>query len=85
MIVRSTMTPIKPDDDRRHHQHGDPDVDADLVRLDGGVAAEHQELAMREVDDLHHAEDDREPDADQRQARHGVKNLDRQERREIQA
>ena len=54
-----------------------------LVGLDRGVAAEHQELAMREVDDLHHAEDDRQPHADQREAGDGVENLDRQERYEI--
>ncbi len=73
------------DDERRDDQHGDPDIDAVLVGLDRGIAAEHQELAMREVDDLHHAEDDRQPHADQREAGDGVKNLDRQERREIHA
>ena len=45
-------------------------------RDDRGIAAEHQELAMREIDDPHHAEDDRQPDADQRQAGDRVKDLD---------
>ena len=38
---------------------------------------------MGEVDDAHHAEDDRQPDADQRQAGYRVKDLDCQESNEI--
>ena len=38
---------------------------------------------MREIDDPHHAEDNRQPDADQRQAGYRVKHLDCQESNEI--
>ena len=34
-------------------------------RPERGVHAEHQELAVREVDDPHDAEDQRQPDRDQ--------------------
>ena len=71
------------DDDRRNDQHRDPDAEAQTIGLDGGITAKHQKLAMREVDDLHHAEDDRQPHADQREAGDGVENLDRQKRYEI--
>jgi len=70
-------------DDRRHHQHRDPDTDALVGRDDRRIAAEHQKFAMREIDDAHHAEDDRQPDADQRQAGDCVKDLDCQESNEI--
>ena len=83
MMVRSTIDADDADDDRRHHQHRDPDADAVAGGDDRGIAAEHQELAMGEIDDPHHAEDDRQPDADQRQAGDGVKHLDRQESNEI--
>ena len=71
------------DHDRRHHQHRQPDADAVVGRDDRGIAAEHQKLAMGEIDDTHHAEDDRQPDADQRQAGDGIKDLDCQESNEI--
>ena len=71
------------DHDRRDHQHRQPDVDAVAGGDDRRIAAEHQELAMREIDDAHHAEDDRQPDADQRQAGDRVKDLDCQESNEI--
>ena len=83
MIGRSTTTPDHADHDRRDHQHREPDVDAAAGRDDRRIAAEHQELAMREIDDAHHAEDDRQPDADQRQAGDRVEDLDRQESNEI--
>ncbi len=70
-------------DQRGDHQHGDPDVDPLLRREDRGIAAEHQEFAMREVDDPHHAEDDGEPDADQGEARDGEKPLDCKEKDQI--
>ena len=38
---------------------------------------------MGEIDDAHHAEDNRQPDADQRQAGYRVKDLDCQESNEI--
>ncbi len=38
---------------------------------------------MREIDDAHHTEDNRQPDADQRQAGYRVKDLDCQESNEI--
>ena len=42
---------------------------------DGGVGAAHDELAMREVDDAHHAEDHREPGRRDHQEREGVAEL----------
>ena len=83
MMARSTTTPISADDERRDDQHRDPDAEAELRRHDGRVAAEHQELAVGEIDDPHHAEDDRQPEADQREAGDRVEDLDRQERDEI--
>jgi hypothetical protein len=71
------------DHDRRHDQHGKPDIDAVACGNDRRIAAEHQEFAMREVDHPHHAEDDRQSDADQRQAGDGVKDLNYQQRNEI--
>src|SRR5258708_40221134 len=38
---------------------------------------------MGEIDDPHHAEDNRQPDADQRQAGNCVEHLDRQESNEV--
>ena len=83
MMVRSTIIPIAPDDDRRDDQHRDPDAEAKTIGFDGGVAAKHQKLAVRQVDDLHHPEDDRQPHAHQREAGDRIENLDRQERYEI--
>ena len=75
--------PDQPDHHGRHDQHGDPDVHAMARRHDRGIAAEHEKFAMREIDHPHHAENDREPDADQAQAGDRVEDLDRQERSEI--
>ena len=47
------------------------------------IAAEHQEFPMCDIDDPHHAENNRQSDADQRQAGNRVKDLDRQESNEI--
>src|SRR6185312_5330 len=73
----------KPDDadhDRRHHQHGDIDVDAGLGAGDGRIAAEHDELAMGEIDHAHHAEDDRQPGADEREEGDHVDDLEKDDR-----
>jgi hypothetical protein len=43
-----------------------------------GIAAKHQEFTMCEIDDPHHAKDNRQPDADQRKAGDCVKHLDRE-------
>jgi hypothetical protein len=45
---------------------------------DRRIAAEHQEFPMCDIDDPHHAENNRQPDADQRQAGNRIKDLDRQ-------
>jgi hypothetical protein len=68
MIVRSTMSTNDADDDGRHHQHCDPDAEAVAGSDDRRIAAEHQEFPMCENDDPHHAENNRQPDADQRLA-----------------
>ena len=65
MIVRSTMSTNDADDDGRHHQHCDPDAEAVAGSDDRRIAAEHQEFPMCENDDPHHAENNRQPDADQ--------------------
>ena len=39
---------------------------------DGDIGAAHDELAMGEVDDAHHAEDDRQPARGQHQEGEGV-------------
>ena len=71
------------DHDRRYQQHRDPDVDAVVGGHDGGVAAEHEELAVGQVDHAHHAEDDREPDADEHEAGDAVQDFQRENGREI--
>src|SRR6266568_8216186 len=43
---------------------------------DRRITAQHQEFAMGEIDHPHHAEDDRQPDADERQAGYRVEDLD---------
>ena len=83
MIVRSTITPMMPTTTGATTSIDKPDVDAVAGGDDRGIAAEHQEFAMGEIDDPHHAEDDRQPDADQRQAGYRVKDLDCQESNEI--
>ena len=57
MMVPSMSDPEGPDDERRgdeHDQHGQPQLGADQHR----VGPEHEELAVREVDDAHQAERD---------------------------
>ena len=83
MIARSTRTPIAPTTSGATTSMATQMLTPEAVGLDRGVAAEHQELAVREVDDLHHAEDDRQPHADQGEAGDRIENLDRQERCEI--
>ena len=56
------------DDQRRKHQRGKPQIDPGIDRGDHGVAAEHDEFAMGEIDHPHHAENHRQPDRDEDQA-----------------
>src|SRR6185312_1775815 len=72
--------PDDADHDRRHHQHGEVDVDAGFGAGNRRVAAEHDELAMGEVDDAHHAEDDRQPGADQHEEGDHVDDLEKDDR-----
>jgi hypothetical protein len=71
------------DHNGRDHQHGEVDIDAGLGGGDGGVAAEHDELAMREVDHPHHAEHDRQSRADQREKGDHVENFENDNRRVV--
>src|SRR5206468_8932111 len=71
------------DDERRHQQHGHPDVDAMIGGHDGGVAAQHEELAVGQVDDAHHPEDDGEPDADEHESGDAVQDFERQNGYEV--
>ena len=64
---------------RGHEQHGGPQGDAVIVGDDGAVAAQHQELAVRQVDHPHHAEDHGEPEADQHEAGDGRENLEQED------
>ena len=68
--------PEHADDERREHQHREPDVEPGAVAEDRGVAADHHELAVREVDDPHHPEHHRQPRADQREEGDHVEDLE---------
>ena len=67
--------PDDPHHEGREHQHRDPEVDPGVRGHHHRVAAEHQELAVGEVDDPHHPEDDRQPEADERQVGDPVEDL----------
>ena len=67
--------PDDPHHEGREHEHRDPEVDPGVRRHHHRVAAQHQELAVGEVDDPHHPEDDRQPEADERQVGDPVENL----------
>jgi argininosuccinate synthase len=56
---------------------------AGLHRQDHGIAAQHQKFAMGEVDHPHHAVNDRQPDADQRQAGDRIRDLNDEDRRVV--
>ena len=75
------MAPMIADRDRRNDQDRDPDVDAMMDGDGGAVAAHDHELAMRQVDDAHHPEHDGEAQADQRQRRDGIDEVDRDDDR----
>ena len=47
------------------HEHGDPNIHALTGRHDGGIAAEHDELAMRKINHAHHSEYHRKSQADE--------------------
>jgi hypothetical protein len=62
---------IDDDAERREHQHGERRAEQrpssqERVRDESYVHAEHDEIAMREVDDVHHAPDQREARGEQR-------------------
>ena len=61
--------PDEADDDGRYDDHGDKDIGTRMNGRDGHVSAQHHEFTMGKVDDLHHAEDNRKPGADQHQRR----------------
>ena len=80
MTSRSTTSADRPTATGATTQHGEPEIDAEIDRRsDGGIAAQHQELAMREVDHPHHAEDHREPEADQHEAGDGTGDLQQED------
>ena len=83
MMVRSTTTPIAPTTIGATISMAIQMLSPTRVGFDRGVAAKHQKLAVGEVDDFHHPEDDREPHAHQREAGDRIENLNRQERYEI--
>ena len=60
-MPRSTIRPSSADDDEGDRD-GDEGVAAELADDRGGVGADHDELAVRHVDDAGDAEDDGEPD-----------------------
>ena len=74
-MVRSIDEAERTDNERREHQRRHPQIDAGIDRGDHGVAAEHDEFAMREIDHSHHAENHRQSDGDQKQAGDGGHNL----------
>ena len=59
----------KPDDDEGD-RYGGKRIAAELADNGGGIGADHDQLAMRHVDDAGHAEDDRQPDRRDHQDRH---------------
>ena len=61
MMPRSTIRPNRRDDDERHG-NGDEGVAAELADHRRGVGADHDELAVRHVDDTGDTEDDGKPD-----------------------
>ena len=71
-------------DQRREHEHGEPDVDAGAVGEDRDVAADHHELAVGEVDDPHHPEHDRQPRAREREEGDHVQDLEEDDGRVVQ-
>ena len=77
MTVRSISTPMAPATRKASgHRHEQRQLEpgreagaAELLDDEGGVGAEHDHLAMRHVDDAHHAEGDGEADRGQQQDR----------------
>jgi len=63
-------------DYNRRQRHPDPQVKAMGRAQHHGVGAEHDELALGEVDDPHHAVDDRQPQREQHKAGDGEDNSD---------
>ena len=65
--------PLDDDSDQPHergrdYQNRNPEIDSEIGRRQHRKCTEHEEFAVREVDDPHHAENDRKPGADERQA-----------------
>ena len=70
-----------PTDDRRDDEDRDPDIDAVMHGDRRAVAAHHHELAMRQVDDAHHAEHDGKSEADQGERGDRIDEIDRNDDR----
>ena len=73
MIVRSMRTPASAGDEERRRNR-DENRRADVLRHErlhdvGRVGAEHHQLAVRHVDDAHHAERDGQADGDEHEHR----------------
>ena len=76
MTLRSSATPTAPGE-QKGDRHRDDEIGVDprrrqkraeeLLHDKGGIGAEHDHLAMRHVDDAHHAEGDGEPDRGEQQ------------------
>ena len=65
----------EPDGERRQDER-EPEIDPGMAAERAEVGAEHEELALRQVDHPHHPEDDREPEADQDEDREGKADLE---------
>ena len=76
MTTRSTIRPITPTTSGASTSIANQMSMPALVAGDRGVAAEHHELAVREVDDPHHPEHDRQPRAGQREEGDHVQDLE---------
>ena len=83
MIRRSAMTPMMPTTIGATTSIAIQMLTPRVGGHDGGVAAEHEELAVGEVDHAHHAEDDGEPDADEHEAGDAVQDFERENGREV--
>ena len=78
MTSRSHSQAEEANEERCHQEHGDEDVDAGIHRDDGGVAAEHHEFSMREIDHAHHAEHHGQSGADEEEIGYRIGKLDRE-------
>ena len=68
--------PEQADEDQSQHHREEERIVALGVDEHDAVGAEHEELAVGEVDHPHHAEDQHQPDRDQRHEGGGVDGVD---------